>query len=763
MAQVPSKTIDGANDSSLLEPRMVDPVQLVYSIVKDAENESDSDSDSDSDIDDNIEEEDPELTKNDQVRLDSTQPQSRLVRKETKEFLQTLHKYLDCRRQMDSAYAQVDELETLANFDLQTDSGGIQVEVSNDDDDDNNGENASASSHDQDPNVKNHGRSLGYKPEYQQQNINAVPVRTLNELYEAAEVAFPIYQQLVFSMMEKVHPSFIVSQEDGNDGDMATSCGDGESVDNRSDTTKTERNGVSITFAPLKGKTRAQEKARDDYSQRNPDPGVSWLFDIVRGSISFTSADQMISVLQMLQDDPSIHVVKAKNRFRNPGLSGYRDWNVHIRIQVPKNGFKKAPSDNDGIEDEDRRAPSSGGHSYFHHICEIQMHHQALQELEKEVHSHNYYEFFRSYFAGATTTLQERLDDLELIDEGFSLPEGIDDDAFLDTLLNGKPKDCDPDVKENEDGGGHDPLEPSREEKRLIRLARLFRLHLNENGLALRIHGKLFATQLEKYGDKRHIQIALTYDRIGNVVLKQGKLDAAMVLHQHACEIKKEKLGELHLSLGESYKSLAEVLEKQGRLTEALAYCQKSVDLYKELKGEESFEEGFVFGGMAAILRKQDKFDEALELYKKAVRINIHHNGEDCTSVAYVYNGMAWIYKHQGDLDQAMALFQRSHEITKRMFGDQHSSLSFTYNGIADIYRRQNKLEEALEVYEKSMALTKRRNGWQHPAVYFIHSKMCKILKKLGREDEISRRNQKLQKRESKRNSKTMQGKRADG
>ncbi|CAJ1946549.1 unnamed protein product [Cylindrotheca closterium] len=678
----------------------VDPIQLVYSIVQAAEEDSDSDSNinTNTNINDkdngngNEEEEDPVLDQN-QVRVDSEQPQSRLVRAETKEFLQTLHKYLDCRRQMDAKYLEVDELETLAKYNLRIDSGGIELDHH---DDQGKNQTTTRSLRMSNPNVRNHGPSLGFKQEYQQQSIHGQAVRTLNELYKAAEVAFPVYQNLIHSLIDKVH----THHQSTNDDD-----------------------DIQLTFAPLKGKDRAQEKARDDYSQRTPDPGVSWLFDIVRGSLFFASADQMIATLQVLQEDPSIHIVKAKNRFRNPGLSGYRDWNIHIRIQVK--------STNDDNDDE---VTSND----FHHICEIQMHHQALKVLEKQVHSHQYYEYFRSYFAGATSSLQERLDDLKLIDEGFSLQDGFDDDAFLDALLEGKSKEeatTEEEVVIEEGDNDEERPELSKEESRLVRLGRLFRLHLNEFDLAVRVYGKLLSIQLDKYnGDNRHVQIGYTYDRIASVLIKQGKFDEAMILHHHAYEIKKVALGELDPSLGES-----------------------SVDLFTQIKGEESYEVAYILGGMGAIYRKQEKMEEALELYKKAVEIDIQQNGEDCTSVAYVYNGMAWIYKYQGNLDEAMRLFQRSHDISKRMYGDQHSSLCFTYNGIADVLKKQNKLEEALKVYEKSLSITERRNGSHHPAVFFVYSKMSKILKKLGRGDEVSHINQTLQKRDSKRNFKNLQ------
>lgn len=101
------------------------------------------------------------------------------------------------------------------------------------------------------------------------------PIKTLDELYEAAIITQPKYQDYV--------------KELGNQ--VCEACGD---------STET----VDIEFASLKGKQRALKKASDDYSGRNLRPGISWLYDIVRGSIKFASAaKQVLECLEIMQSD----------------------------------------------------------------------------------------------------------------------------------------------------------------------------------------------------------------------------------------------------------------------------------------------------------------------------------------------------------------------------------------------------------------------------------------------------------------------------
>mmetsp|Transcript_3085 Transcript_3085/g.7248 ORF Transcript_3085/g.7248 Transcript_3085/m.7248 type:complete len:421 (-) Transcript_3085:237-1499(-) len=250
----------------------------------------------------------------------------------TSPFLKTLRAYLDCRDQMDAKYTEVDELHSIAKLQVNENSNGIHV-VDNE-----------------------------YKSEFQQQTVDGEPVKNVDELYAAATIVEPIYREMIEGIVKQVQ-DFLPEQKDG----------------------------IHVEFAPLKGTERASEKANDDYAQRLPRTGVSWLYDIVRGSICCDHSEQVTKCLELIQKDPRIFIVKAKNRFLKPTLTGYRDFNLAFQIETPE-GFK--------------------------HICEIQIHHGATKALSKELDSHKHYEYFRTFFQGDTSDLETHLADLKAIDSG---------------------------------------------------------------------------------------------------------------------------------------------------------------------------------------------------------------------------------------------------------------------------------------------------------------------------------------------------------
>ena len=84
------------------------------------------------------------------------------------------------------------------------------------------------------------------------------------------------------------------------------------------------KGGPPLNLAPLKGRARAGEKARNEYADK-PAPCYSWLFDIVRGSVYCDHEDELVALWKKIEADSRIEIVRTKNRFNPPLFNGYRD------------------------------------------------------------------------------------------------------------------------------------------------------------------------------------------------------------------------------------------------------------------------------------------------------------------------------------------------------------------------------------------------------------------------------------------------------
>jgi len=301
----------------------------------------------------------------------------------------------------------------------------------------------------------------------------------------------------------------------------------------------------------------------------------------------FDNADQILDFLELIRADESIEIVKSKNRFRNPTLSGYRDWNLQLQI-----------SSNDGS---------------MKHICELQLHLEEIKEAAVKLGSHKYYEFFRKYYAGATDTLEGRLDDLRMICKGGSF-----NTQFLGDVLR-------------------NPLDLSC----MIRIAGLFEDQLNDYQLAIIVINILREIFLRP---------ADFFTRMGILFWKQGKLEEALTMHQEALDIRLKALGPDHTDTADSYNNIALVLNDQGKLEEALALYQLALDIKLKALGPDHTNTADSYNNMALVLNDQGKLEEAIAMHQKALGIQLTVLGPDHVDMADTYNNMGCVLCKQGKL-----------------------------------------------------------------------------------------------------------------
>ncbi|CAJ1957636.1 unnamed protein product [Cylindrotheca closterium] len=542
------------------------------------------------------------------------------IRESNEEFLNTLHGYLDCRAQMDAEYNRVDTKQELASFEMESDSGGIEDDTLDD---------------------KNM-----YKYEYQQQSTEWEPVKDICELYAAAEMIRPVYMEKVESLVAQV-------KEIHGEGSK-----------------------IKIKIPPLKGKERAMAKAEDDYGNRDPGPAVSWLYDIVRGSVLFSSADCLLTCVRLIKEDESIHIVKSKNRFANPTLTGYRDWNLQIKIEEPEEEFE--------------------------HVCELQLHHESIKELSISSHSHHYYEFFRKYFAGATDTLTDRLEDLKIVAGGDKL-----DGAFLNQLL-----------------------EETGDLERLKRLADLFGDFLCEFQWTNKVYAKILKQQLADASQEDSFNIAMTINNLANNFQQQGKLKEAYSMYEQVLQLNKTAFGEDHASIAVTLTNMANAKSRQGKSGEAMALYQESLEMKQRNLGHDDSSVAETLNNVGNALHKQGKWDDAMAKYKEALEIYSGTLGEDSSSVAVTTSNMANVLKSKGELDGAMEKYQEALEIYKRTLGMDHASVAVTLNNMGNIMEEKNSMDEAMHFYEQALSIKKQTMGEEHSSVAATLNNIAAILQK---------------------------------
>ena len=160
-----------------------------------------------------------------------------------------------------------------------------------------------------------------------------------------------------------------------------------------------------LKVAPLKGQVRALEKARFDYAER-PSP-LSWLSDVVRGTIVCENASDAVAAYEALRATPGVQIVKLSNRYARPTPAGFRDLNVKFRLD-PRAAAGNALGGSLSADAVD-------------HVCECQVRIAGLDAFAAARDSHRFYEFFRHYFRGDWTQVEQQAATMRgLLEQGSS-------------------------------------------------------------------------------------------------------------------------------------------------------------------------------------------------------------------------------------------------------------------------------------------------------------------------------------------------------
>jgi tetratricopeptide (TPR) repeat protein len=483
-----------------------------------------------------------------------------------------------------------------------------------------------------------------FKPERRQLSLSGEPVQSLDELYAAADEAFEPLRQL-----------------------LATVC---EGVE-----------GVHFDVAPPKGRERAGKKARDSYGDRNPGPAEAWLYDIARSSVYCERGTGLAAVLVALTQQPGVEVVKSKNRFKKPTPAGFRDVMVLVRLCV--------------------------GSSGCFHICEIQLHLEAVKVFDKEHDSHSHYEFFRDYFEGAMEAVDQRLTDLRaIIGESEAAGGGdmamgrVDDDDNDEALLR---------LVED--------VVCANDATRIQAMADLMVDFLCESELAGFLYRHL--VQLLS-GDA----LAAPYRKLAQACSAQGKYNEALQHYHKALAIGLQAHAQVEEDIVDTYRGIGWALFMQGKYAES----RENYDKALAIVGLEHKLSSDILCGIAALLSKAAHFDEARQYYDKALAAKASLDGLDHRSVAGIYGSIGFSLWEQNKHDEALQFYHKALAIEIRSLGPDHSAVGTIYNNIAAALGMQHKRDEARPYLEKALAIAIKSRGPNHIEVAAAYNNLAGCL-----------------------------------
>jgi tetratricopeptide (TPR) repeat protein len=128
-------------------------------------------------------------------------------------------------------------------------------------------------------------------------------------------------------------------------------------------------------------------------------------------------------------------------------------------------------------------------------------------------------------------------------------------------------------------------------------------------------------------------RVATCHHNIGDVLLKQCKLDAALEHARKSLAIRRSKLSHEHDDCGESHGLIGDILKSSGKFAEALDEYDNALRIRKNVYGEMTLQVADVYECKAFCFFKLEKWREAVTFYEATIHIRTVLLGADDASL----------------------------------------------------------------------------------------------------------------------------------
>ena len=460
------------------------------------------------------------------------------------------------------------------------------------------------------------GKDLG--DEYRQCGPDGTPAKTLEDLYAIAEVAREEYTKV-----------------------MTAACID---------------SAAALTVAGLKGKERAAAKASEEYKDKTA-PFVSWLFDVVRGSVLCETEADIVSLYEALESNPDVEIVRVKNRFSPPLFNGYRDILMNVAVKV---------------------GPVS-------HLCELQIHLKAIKDSEPMHKSHLTYEFFRSFFLGNAEAVEERLNLLMAL----PVDEANDVGELVDRVL-GSDADA----------------------KLLMSLCALLK-SISEFAGVVKVREailvkkeRVFGAESKEVGEALYNLSDAVYD-LGHAAKARDLLERALPIYEREYGKDSTKVAGVLHELGGAYMRL-------GDYTKQRDVSERALPIYEREYGSDHAEVADVLGNLGNAHYHLGDYAKQRNLQERALAIKERTYGRDHAEVATTLTNLGNAYGKLGDHAKKRDILERALAIKERAYGRDHVTVAFTLDSLGVAYGDLGDHAKMRDMQERALAIFEGEYGRDH-------------------------------------------------
>ena len=255
--------------------------------------------------------------------------------------------------------------------------------------------------------------------------------------------------------------------------------------------------------------------------------------------------------------------------------------------------------------------------------------------------------------------------------------------------------------------------------------------HYCELGKAKEYYDWALKIQKEQLG-ANHVDVATSYNNLGNVYRDTGDLEKAKEYHEWALEIRKDQLGANHVDVATSYNNLGNVYRDTGDLEKAKEYQEWALKIRKDQLDANHVDVARSYNNLGNVFSKTGDLEKAKEYQEWALKIRKDQLGANHVDVARSYNNLGIVFSKTGDLEKAKGYYEWALKIKKEQLGANHADVAKSYNNLGNVYRDTGDLEKAKEYYEWALKIQKEHLGTNHVHVARSYNNLGNVHRDTG-------------------------------
>ena len=196
---------------------------------------------------------------------------------------------------------------------------------------------------------------------------------------------------------------------------------------------------------------------------------------------------------------------------------------------------------------------------------------------------------------------------------------------------------------------------------------------------------------------KRQKWLAATYDQLGTVARKRGRIEDAEAWYDKALDIKVRWSD--HFGMADSYNRLGSIAQERGQLGEAREWYSKSLVTKEELGDRPGI--AVAYHNLGWVAQERELLDEAADWHKKSLAIK--QELSDRAGMANSYHHLGMVAQGRGWLDEAEYWYRKSLIIEEE--SRNRPRLANTYHHLGTVAQKRGHLDEAKDWSKRSLTI----------------------------------------------------------